>query len=227
MAILSDEVLCAYVDGALSPDERANVERLIGAHPELQQRVAAFRRGDEALRALGGPSLSQTGADPLADRIRAELPPKAYSFAGMRKFAPLLSTAVVAGVLGLAAGRMAPGQPDPFAPDPALARALDSAPSGELRDGVRIILTFETAASAPCRQYTSYRPGRSGEGLACRAEGRWRVQAWLAGDTGSAEGFHAAGADTSLDALIDGMDATGALSAEKEADYIRRRWRQD
>ncbi len=42
MAELSDEVLMAYADGALTPDVRERVTGILAAHPEFHERLRIF-----------------------------------------------------------------------------------------------------------------------------------------------------------------------------------------
>lgn len=66
-AAVSEAELHAFVDGTLSPPRRAAVEAWLRAHPEDQERVAAFRAQNEALRALFDPVLDE----PVPARLQA------------------------------------------------------------------------------------------------------------------------------------------------------------
>jgi anti-sigma factor RsiW len=63
--------LHAYVDGALDLQHRAAVEAWLLAHPEQQERVAAFRAQNDALRALFDPVLDE----PVPGRLRVPVRP--------------------------------------------------------------------------------------------------------------------------------------------------------
>lgn len=225
METLSDEVLGAYIDEALPPGERAAVERAIRERPEIQQRIEALRAADAALRATVQTPPMHGIVDPIAERIRAARPPGPFSRWTASRSVPVLSAAVLAGILGLAVGRLTLPEPTAFAADSTLEHVLDTAPSGQTVDDVRVLLTFKTQAETPCRQFTSYRKGQTGEGLSCRMDGDWRILAWIAAPAGSPAGYHMAGADSAIDGLVDSLDSTGALSAEEEADAMRRHWK--
>lgn len=59
---LHDDLLHAYVDGALSSDERGAVEAHLAQHPEAAARVAAWMRQNELLHALYDPVLEEAHA---------------------------------------------------------------------------------------------------------------------------------------------------------------------
>ena len=65
MAKVTDEMLMAYADGALSPLARAKVEAFLQAHPEVRGRVEIFR-------ATGAP-LSRLYGRPMAEPVPAHL----------------------------------------------------------------------------------------------------------------------------------------------------------
>ncbi len=52
---ISEDDLHAYVDGALPPARRAEVETYLAAHPDVAQRVAGYAGQTQALRAAYGP----------------------------------------------------------------------------------------------------------------------------------------------------------------------------
>lgn len=61
MALLSDELLAAYVDGELSPGEIVFVEAELARDPEAQARLQAFRQVSELVRATNGPVAEAAG----------------------------------------------------------------------------------------------------------------------------------------------------------------------
>ncbi|MGQ0525884.1 MAG: anti-sigma factor family protein [Betaproteobacteria bacterium] len=66
MLPVSESELHAYVDGALSEPRRGEVEAYLASHSEDAERVAAYRRQNEALRMQFGP----VAAEPLPERLR-------------------------------------------------------------------------------------------------------------------------------------------------------------
>lgn len=66
---VTEAELLAYVDGQLPEARRADVEAWLGARPEEAERIAAYRRQDEELRALFNPVLDE----PVPGRLRRVL----------------------------------------------------------------------------------------------------------------------------------------------------------
>jgi anti-sigma factor RsiW len=56
---MNEVELQAYVDGRLEPERRAAVEAWLTAHPDEQERVAAYRHVNDALRAAYDPVLEE------------------------------------------------------------------------------------------------------------------------------------------------------------------------
>jgi anti-sigma factor RsiW len=64
---LSDEILMAYVDGALTPDVRKRVGDLLAEHPEFQDRIRIFEATGRAIGLLFEDMISRA-ATPAVDR---------------------------------------------------------------------------------------------------------------------------------------------------------------
>ena len=67
VALVTEDMLMAYVDGALDARGRLLVEHHLAAHPEAAERVAAYEEQDQALHALFDAYL----AEPLPPEIEA------------------------------------------------------------------------------------------------------------------------------------------------------------
>lgn len=65
---VTESDLHAYVDGTLPEARRAEVEAYLAAHPEDAERIAAYRRQNEALRALFDPVMDETVPERLRTR---------------------------------------------------------------------------------------------------------------------------------------------------------------
>lgn len=85
---VTESELHAYVDGTLPDGRRAEVEAYLETHPDDAERVAAYRRQNEALRALFDPVLDE----PLPERLRTPRP---------RWVKPALQYAAVVGWIAL------------------------------------------------------------------------------------------------------------------------------
>jgi anti-sigma factor RsiW len=65
---ISENELHAYVDGELPPERVAEVEAYLASMPEVAQRIADYRRNDEALRARFDPVLGEPVPERLVQR---------------------------------------------------------------------------------------------------------------------------------------------------------------
>lgn len=202
---LSDDVLSAYIDGELSVDETARVERALEDDAQARARLAAFKR----VQALVGEAdrLSRVGDAPahVVAAIRAA-PPLGErrgwfdGFAAAFESVFALPRSALAGfaVLMLAVGIVAFGagrlisDPD----DTALLSAANDASAGSplglalervsmgggvdtARGHITLIATFRDREGRYCREYDygAAAPGTASvTGIACRTDGGWRVE---------------------------------------------------
>ncbi len=104
--LVSDEELCAYVDGDLSEDRRRQVAEVLADDRELADKAARFRRQNELLRSIGADTLHEPVPDALLDVLRrakvadGKLPASALRERGVRR----VLSHVVCGLIGLAVG---------------------------------------------------------------------------------------------------------------------------
>ncbi|MCA8995931.1 MAG: zf-HC2 domain-containing protein [Planctomycetaceae bacterium] len=76
----SEELLSAYLDGELSPAERAEVERQLDASPELRDLLDEWSELGQSLRRLPGPSVPADFHQSLmADIVRSQPAPQRHS----------------------------------------------------------------------------------------------------------------------------------------------------
>lgn len=231
MIELTDEILSAYLDEEVTPQERAAIEAALEASPSARARLERIEANDRALRAAN-PLKTVRLDDPLARRIRASFAqsaPAGEARASFLKTHRAAFGALAAGLVGVIAGQSLEMAPlsvgsEAIGASAALARVLDEQPSGVERDGVRVLFSFNAKDGAPCRQFAAASTHANAEGVACRDGGVWRVVAWTRAAK-SDGGFHAAGAEEGLiDAVVDRIDASGALSDDQEQAQIDRRW---
>jgi surface antigen len=234
---LTDDVLCAYLDGELSPEARAALERQLPGEPGARVRLDRLRESDDRLRrAFALPSAAAT--DPLVRLLTSDAPADnvvPMRASRLRRVAAPLGLALAATVAGLAIGFGMRGAVDAPAAKAAassslaisnsLHDALDRNASGQPRAGVTVVLTFRRENGALCRQFEVVDGAGSAEGVACRsADKRWQVSGWheMPRDVG---GYRtAAGDESPIEAMVDVLDASGPLSPEEEAQAIRRGW---
>lgn len=151
-----------------------------------------------------------------SDKARAATsPPPGQRLAVQVRKPPLWAIIAACVVGGLAVGRLAlPSPPtldgraplEPLAVGP-LAQTLENGLSARGDGPVRIRATFRDAAGRYCRSFE----GRTA-GVACRANGAWRVLA-------------AAPAGPALAAVVSEISAGAPLDAAGEAQAVNNRWR--
>ena len=93
MLSVTESDLHAYVDGALPATRRAEVEAYLASHPEDAERVAAYRRQNEALRAQFG----VIADEPIPERL-LRLSPQRNRY--VWRVAAALAWIAVGGILG-------------------------------------------------------------------------------------------------------------------------------
>ena len=235
---LTDDVLCAYLDGELSPEARVELERRLSSEPGARVRLDRFRDNDARLRrAFALPNEGES--DPLLRLLAgdtaavASTSTAAQPNARWRRIAAPLALAMAATVAGLAIGlgmrEDAATDGEAIDRDPRLSASLQSAldrqMSGRSEAGTRILFSFRRADGAACRQFETFAPVGGAEGVACRrAEGGWALVVWHQ-PIQTAEGYRTAGAgDSPVDTVVERIDVTGPLSSEDEANAIANGW---
>jgi hypothetical protein len=231
---LTDEVLCAYLDGELSAEARVALERQLLSEPGARVRLDRFRESDDRLRrALALPS--EAAADPLVQLLTGDSSGNVRPIrtSGPRRFLAPIGLALAATVAGLAIGFGWRDAIDTPATDAAsglvlsggLHEALDHNPSGQLRAGVTVLFTFRREDGVSCRQFETANIEASADGVVCREAGkRWRVSAWREVPRATG-GYRTAGGDESpVEAVVDALDASGPLSPSEEAALIAKGW---
>lgn len=234
IANLTDEVLCAYLDGELSPEARAALEHQLLSEPGARVRLDRLRESDDRLRrALALPSAA--AADPLVRLLSADSPDNVVPMRAsrFRRYAAPAGLALAATVAGLAIGfgwRGAIEAPmtettSGLALSDKLHDALDHNPSGQSRAGMKVLFTFLRDDGVPCRQFEVANGAVAAEGVACRnADKRWQVSAWREMPL-TVDGYRTAGGDESpVEAVVDALDASGPLSPTEEAALIAKGW---
>lgn len=94
---IGEDDLHAYVDGALSTDRLAEVEAWLNAHPEQRERVAAYERHREQIRAVFDPVLQEPTPIRLGLPLRTEHRP---AWAATRGWAAAVVAALFVGGAG-------------------------------------------------------------------------------------------------------------------------------
>lgn len=223
----------AWLDGELTAEEAAEMEREVARDPALQA-VADKHR---ALKQRLGTAFGAVAAAPLPDRLLEGARPKAKvvdlaAARERRRWAWGAQAAAMAASLavGLFAGATLLGPESMVRSDGGRVVAsgtLDHALSTQLAgagqvDGIRMGLSFRARDGAYCRSYAS----GTNAGLACREEGDWRIRGLLAGGEDQISDYRlAAGQDPRLMELVEAEMSGEPLDAEAEAKQVRRGWR--
>jgi hypothetical protein len=236
---ISDEMLGAYADGALGPEEQAMVERALADDAALRARLDAHRSLYAALSAHFAP----VAEEPVPERLRALLQPQtklvdlAAARQGRAEMAerrslfrwPHYAGMAASLAVGLLAGQLAFGGGDPIGIEDGrmvaragLARALDTQlASAPTASETRIGLTFADRQGRVCRTFD--RADLSG--IACHEDSAWRV-AMTAAPSGAAGEYRQAGAPALL-AEAENMMAAPPFDAAAEREARDARWRRD
>lgn len=254
---VSDEEVFAYVDGELPPETMARITAAMTKDPALAARIQAqkdLRRLLSGAHAgvLREPvpqnlkSAAASGGKPAEviafpqpkpkekakDKARVQKPATPIPGAAFRMRKPPAWAAMAAClVAGLAIGRLAlpfPPTADGRAAEPAtavgpLAQALEDATAASASGPVRVGVTFKNQAGRYCRTFQ----GQAQAGVACRADGAWRVLAVSPAAAAAGGQYRQAGSETptSIMAVVDEMIAGAPLDAAGEAQAVKAGWR--
>lgn len=200
----SDDMLSAYLDRELSPDEMTAIDTALARDPSLQARLDELWRANDAVRnAYAG-----IANEPMPERVISMLTPneriavvapgKVIPIFSVKRptLAPVWSGAIAAsvaliaglmiGVYGMDArnnlGAFAAWSDELPANSP-LSVALSEIASGESvsiggGSGVRVlpILTFQAEDGAYCREFFASHGENGVHCVACGAKGNWRME---------------------------------------------------
>lgn len=243
---ITPEMLAAYADGELGPDDRAKVEAAIAANSALADEVAAHRALRDQLSAHFGSVL----AEPVPDRLTALLAlplnhaaevvdlakMRAAKEQRQRRTAFVMPRWAMGGAIAasLAVGLVIGGQLPSDAPmrsvggqlvaSGALDTALSSQPTSAPQDQqpVRILLSFKDEGGRYCRGFAS----GTTSGIACRTDESWALVRTQASSPAAAGEYRQAGsANADIMAAAQDMAAAGALDSRAEQAAINARWK--
>ncbi len=237
---IDPEMIAAYADGELGPDQAAQVEAAMLADPVIAGQVEAHLALRETLRAHYAP-LAEA---PVPDRLMALLKPadtivdfaaarqaKAEKTAAAPRMRWMMGGAIAASLaLGLVLGTQLPDggsiatQDDRMvasgALDKALTTQLASAQDGK---AVRILLSFKAKDGRYCRGFE----GAGAAGIACHNGTGWTIERMQASDfrPGSSSDYRQAesAAGTIMEAAQN-MALDGALDPDSERAARDKNW---
>lgn len=235
---MDPQVLMAFADGELSPEEAARVVLHLARCPEDQAQVDAIMALTETLGRAHDPVLSA----PLPPAMAALLADPAV-VVPLRRRTPLAALAGLALAAGLAAVALLwPGAapaPDLLAQGPVparsvLAEVLAELPMGETRMVAKgaeamVLATLPLPDGRHCREIEiATDTGVLHAGLACTAADGWDIVATLTLDPAPQAGGYVPASGAEIEALTRWLDTAGAgaaLSPEDETALIGAGWR--
>lgn len=238
---ITPEMLAAYADGQLGPDDAALVEAAIADDPALAREIEAHKALREQLGAHFAPILNM----PVPDRLRRplEAPAQVTDLADARRAreermaarAPLprwaaggavAASLAIGLVLGsqLSGGGMVADDDGRVVASGTLDRALTTQlASAQASDApVRILLSFRSGDGRYCRGFEA---GPT-SGIACRTDGNWDlVRTQSSGPARGSQYRQAGSASADIMAAAQEMAAGGALDADAEQAARDKGWR--
>ena len=229
---ITREDIAAFADGELSGEREAEIAAAVQADPELASEVDQHR----ALKAMLASHYAQIVGQSVPDRLAgllAELPRAEvidFTAAQAKREARRLSrwrwivgTAVAA---SLALALFLPNssvKPTAYA-DGQLAAVLEErlVANQSPTEDTRILLSFRSKEGQYCRAFSR----AAGDGIACRDNEGWKLEALGGGSEGASTDYRMAGAgDRKILALAQEMASGAALDAEGEKAARAQGWR--
>lgn len=246
---ITPEMLAAYADGELGPEDRAAIEAAIDADPALAERVAAHRALRETLSTHFAPILDS----PVPERLTALLEKPQVKEADVVDLAAArvakaeqqrehsarftMPSWAAGGAIAasLAIGLVIGGRLPSDAPvrsiggqliaggalDKALTTQLASEQGGG-QNHVRILLSFKANDGHYCRGFAA----GATSGIACRKDGNWAlVRTQTSSVVGGGEYQQASSANAAIMAAAQDMAAGGAFDPQAERAARDAGWR--
>ena len=243
---IGDEILMAYLDNELPPDERARVEAALAADPNVRAQLSRQERLHEMFAAAFDPVVRQ----PIPDRLIAAARTAPVSMrwrlreglssllsggagAGMQRYAVAMATLVLGIGLGIVFANLSMGtgskdEAGAIVAQRDLAHILDvQLASDETTNGPRVGVSFRSKAGALCRTFDMAASADNVAGIACRKGSAWTVEALAPAEAHSGAPYEVAGSGMpaavrdALAGLIDGEP----LNAKQEQQARDDGWR--
>lgn len=243
MIDIPEDMLVAYVDGALAPDQQQALARLEASNHEFGERARAYRQLKARLAAAFDPVLLEPTPARLLEAARRKGGATVLPFGRSVKLRPALlgamalAASLLIGILigGIGFEGRSPGgalvaDASGLRAGGRLAVSLESqASGGAMTDGIGVLMSFRRTDGGFCRVF---RLGGSGKatGLACREESaHWRVLALEAlGGAAVEAGIRPAGAESLppvLQARVIAIMEGDPLGREQERSALQAGWR--
>ncbi|MCU0733331.1 MAG: hypothetical protein MUE84_17350 [Hyphomonas sp.] len=253
MVHVPDELIMAYADGQVSPEEKVWLESILAVDPAVRSRLDVFVATGPGQFSPFDSVLTAPIPDRLIATVRGTRPEKRAAaprqsfmermfpngFGGLQAVG--YAAALAIGV-GLGSALMtAPDDKTPlivadrdgFVASGDLQVALDTKASGDkelVNEGdVRPVLTVRDGNGRICRHYEIVQRRKGPQGLACRqANGQWRITVLTGGEAAASARNASQGEPDVLDgmvgAAIKSMPAHSELTGVEEAYLIENGW---
>lgn len=248
----NDEQISAWLDGSLPNEELAAFEAAMDSDPDLVARIERLQGNDASLRAAF--PLDDTISDALLTRLglaqeapvkdaqiidfakaREQMAQRSATVAPDRQGRRWVAGGALAASLALGLIFLRPSSENTSGAmdqTDAFQTAMQTSPSSrpaQLADGSTItpVLSFRAGDGRYCREFATPREN----GIACRTDEKWSIEALTHGGTAPVEtsggGIRtAAGADgASLEAAYTRLKASDPLSGVQENDLITKSWK--
>jgi hypothetical protein len=235
---VSDEMLMAFADDALAPEEAAQVAAALEADPALARKLDRMRSAGHALREAFAGQLELEPPARFATLLDKPPGRNADIIAfprAMPKPLAWIAAAAACAVLAFVAGRASLGENDMMVArvDGAITargpldRALDRQAAGPAKSpaGVQIAMSFPAEGGGFCRVFRT--PAASG--LACGEAGAWRVETFAAERPAPYRQGYKLAAGPLPEAILAAANdrrAGDPLDARAERSAIDAKWRQ-
>lgn len=249
-----DELLSAYLDGALPATDADRLTERLAREPALQKRLESLQSGDEATRALFARVDEQPMPQAVLDLLRSSDTAEetaaadnvvAFRPRGWQRFAnaPVAIAASVALAAGFFVSRLVEQAPDNAAAaalyaqtipaNSAVHRMLEENPSADavqFADGSegKVILSFADLSGDWCRQLSIGNTEGTVEALACRRDGQWHTEVVSFSETAGGSYQQASGGSSAaLGAAVDRLIGDAQpIDTKDELRLIQENWKK-
>jgi hypothetical protein len=228
-----DEQIAAFLDGRMSEEELRVFEAELESEPGLAEEVARIASNDDLLRAAFDVPMHEPVDQALIERMGLGIASPVAARAAndnpslWRRWQLPVGGAIAASLALAMVLQFGRGSDDAFSV------AMETTPSSVAtslgqQGKVTPQLTFAANDGRFCREFLKENGGAAETGIACRSDGKWKIEARVKGGAklqDSGEIATAAGADaTSLDSVYESLGASDPLDAAAEKTLIEGKW---
>lgn len=234
-----DETLMAFADGELDAARSLALEEALATDDALAERLAVFLDSRQLVGDAMKPLIDEPVPATLLASVRLmaeearqqaaaprnnvvsfrQKPQQRVQPSARRWLMPIAACllAVITGVVGFTAGRMASSKKGAASE---IAAVLDREASGQdvrldaSGTVLHVVATFRDERGELCREYELKQPARSTLTVACRQDGVWETR--LALTSPQADGYVPASSQETIDAYLASIQAGSPLSPEEE-----------